>query len=138
MKYFILIIAISAAAIFAFILFKRKSNNILYSSSIFILFAFADIIIPSIIWTVFGQQFNPPWLNPLSFTQIANGLTFYVVYYFIFIFTLVAGEKNIVYIPQIRSSRKFERKLLLIILIVFFINSNRIMSEIISSDGLLN
>lgn len=61
-------------------------------AAFFALFATVDVFIPAIYWTLFGQVDNPEWLPILSADKVLSALTFYSVFFSIFILCIIGGS----------------------------------------------
>lgn len=134
----ILITALFMAIACIWIMRRRGISSILYPSSVFMLFSLADVLIPSIIWSVLGQQNNLPWLTPLTQEQFANGLTYYVAFYFVFLTTLVGTENGVIKPPILDAATRIEARLTFVALLFFFLNSIKLLMEINDFGGLIN
>lgn len=91
-------------------------------STYFIIFAIFDVLLPSIIWTLTGEQFIPSWLEELSNGEIFYALLFYLGYYFILISFLRLLERNIPISAVITPKKNLEKNL--IFLGIFFMSAS--------------
>lgn len=104
----------------------------------FALFAIVDVFFPAIYWAVFGQVNNPEWLPLLSGDKVISGLSFYSIFFFIFIFCVIGASFKFRKSKLVDQwlTHSVENRLLKSLMIILILNLINIGAEIIGYGGI--
>lgn len=106
---------------------------------IFLSLACVDVIIPSILWSIYGLPSRPFWFQILDESAILSGILFYLLFFIVFLFSYFltiqkAPVKSFVLMPQV----KLNQKILFFFLYFFlFMSISSLIFEIIFAGGFI-
>jgi hypothetical protein len=78
-----------------FVTFKDKKYGVIHIVTIYFSLSIIDVFIPSILWTIYGYEDKPPWLDPLTNTELSWGILYYSTFYIImFLIMMIVAKAN--------------------------------------------
>ena len=96
--------------IILFLTFRNYKYSFLHIVAMYLGLSLIDTFIPSILWSIYGNNDLAPWLNTFTTTEIAWGILYYSIFYIImFLIMMIFAQTS-----QIRWLDSFKNSNLLI------------------------
>lgn len=80
---FSLLFTFIAGTIILFLTFKNKKFSFFHIVAMYLGLSIIDTFIPSILWSIYGNDDLAPWLTDFTNTEIGWGLIYYLIFYII-------------------------------------------------------
>ena len=81
--FYSLLFTLILATIILFLTFKNDKYRVFHIVAIYLGLSIIDTFIPSILWSIYGNNDLAPWLKDFTSTEVAWGILYYSIFYII-------------------------------------------------------
>lgn len=130
---------IAIVFIIIFVFYKNNRYSIFHIIIIYLALALIDTLFPSILWSIYGYESKPIWLDPFTNDELLTGLLYYFIFYTIMIFSIIIFSQA-KYKPWLFTYRKdykyMEKRMQIFLMLTGVLFLTSLLYEISSYGGI--
>ncbi len=76
-----------------FLILKNKRYSVFHIIVIYLTLSLVDVFMPSVLWTIYGHESKPEFLNSFTNSELFLGFLYYIMFYIIMFLTMMIFSK---------------------------------------------